>query len=258
MFKLLHEEKNYLNLLKESVNPSIGNRVNEYSDYVDYMEEVEDILLDEQILLELPVDLSALKNTMKDMMGMKTDLKYKLAKLTPGNSDAKAAIYKQLHSLDQKIGVLKDKIAQAASGAGKAISKGAGEVSKAAGEYAGKASKAAGKAYGQVSKAAGEVGKQASAGASKAASAVQKFAGTTGGKYAAAGAAAAGAALAAYAVYKRFFSQAAKACKGKSGAEKTSCMKAYKVKGLQAAMAKCGSDAKCKAKFQGKIAKLKG
>jgi len=34
--------------------------------------------------------------------------------------------------------------------------------------------------------------------------------------------------------YKRFLSQAAKACKGKSGADKTACMKAYRIKGLQA------------------------
>jgi hypothetical protein len=60
-------------------------------------------------------------------------------------------------------------------------------------------------------------------------------------------------------MYKKFFSQAAKACKGKKGPDKKNCVTSFKVKGLQAAkakvaagMAKC-KDAKCKAKLQSKV-----
>ena len=40
--------------------------------------------------------------------------------------------------------------------------------------------------------------------------------------------------VAAYNIYKRFFSTAAKACKDKSGSEKTDCMQEYKQKGTVA------------------------
>lgn len=69
-----------------------------------------------------------------------------------------------------------------------------------------------------------------------------------------AGLAVGGAALAALAIYgatkayKRFFSKAAKACAGMSGADKSRCMNQYKVKGLQAQIndLKAGASA-CKA-----------
>ena len=93
-------------------------------------------------------------------------------------------------------------------------------------------------------------------------------------KYILAGAVAAAAVVAAYKIYKRFFSKAAKACKGKSGGEKTACMKKYKIDGLKAAkaeimksMSKCAKSKnpeKCKVevkkkalKFDAKIAKIK-
>jgi len=67
--------------------------------------------------------------------------------------------------------------------------------------------------------------------------------------------------------YKRFFSQAAKACAGRSGVEKTSCMNQFKTKALQAqikvlqsAMGGCSKSkdpVKCKAKLQNKINKIK-
>ncbi|MGD2071935.1 MAG: hypothetical protein PVG65_00390 [Candidatus Thorarchaeota archaeon] len=88
-----------------------------------------------------------------------------------------------------------------------------------------------------------------------------------------AGQAIGGAALAAlalyasYKVYKRFLSKAARACRGLSGAEKTSCMKKYKVgaynaqvKDLQAASKACAKSknpAKCKASIAKKIYKIK-
>ena len=86
-----------------------------------------------------------------------------------------------------------------------------------------------------------------------------------------AGAIIAGAALAALAIfgayktYKRFFSKAAKACKG-TGAERKTCLKQYKVKAIQAqisdlkaATARCSASkdpGKCKATIGAKIQKL--
>ncbi len=65
-------------------------------------------------------------------------------------------------------------------------------------------------------------------------------------------------AAAAYKIYKRFISQAAKACKGRSGADKTLCMSQHKKKALQAriknmqsSMKQCDQTkdpTKCKAK----------
>jgi len=67
--------------------------------------------------------------------------------------------------------------------------------------------------------------------------------------------------------YKRFLSQAAKACKGKSGKEKTACMKAYRVKGLKAQItdlsrgltgcAKTKDPAKCSKSVTNKLTSLK-
>ena len=66
------------------------------------------------------------------------------------------------------------------------------------------------------------------------------------GEIAAAAAVATGIGAAGMAVYKRFFSAAAKACGGKSGAEKTACMQQYKQKGLQAYKTSISSNAsKC-------------
>lgn len=75
-------------------------------------------------------------------------------------------------------------------------------------------------------------------------------------------------AYAAYQVYKRFMSKAAKACKGKSGKEKTACMKQYRMKAIQFQIAelskgssKCKTSkdpAKCQAAIKAKVDKLKG
>jgi len=76
-----------------------------------------------------------------------------------------------------------------------------------------------------------------------------------------------GVAAVAVKAYKRFFSQAAKACAGRSGDAKTSCMnkfkqkaQAAKVSSLQSGLSKCAKDknpAKCKASLQKKIASEK-
>lgn len=75
---------------------------------------------------------------------------------------------------------------------------------------------------------------------------------------------AAAATAAGIAAYKRFFSQAAKACSSFSGSEKTNCMNKYKVKAQQAKVsaltagkAKCKGSAACKGKLDIKIAKEK-
>jgi len=85
-------------------------------------------------------------------------------------------------------------------------------------------------------------------------------------KYIAAAALAALAIYGAYKTYKRFFSKAAKACSGKGGAERKTCIKGYKVQALkaqisdlQAAAGKCGASkdpGKCKASIGNKIQKL--
>jgi len=81
----------------------------------------------------------------------------------------------------------------------------------------------------------------------------------------AAGIAVAGAGLlAAYKIYKSFFSKAARACSGKSGDEKKACMAQYRLRALRAQIAaltkaksSCKGDAKCIAKLDAKITKLK-
>ena len=73
-------------------------------------------------------------------------------------------------------------------------------------------------------------------------------------------------AFGAYKTYQRFFSQAAKACKDKSGAVKSQCMNAFKAKAIQAQMAdlrksmsacsKSKDPKKCSASVGGKLKKL--
>ena len=67
--------------------------------------------------------------------------------------------------------------------------------------------------------------------------------------------------------YKRFMSKSARACKGRSGSEKTACMNKFKQAAVQAQIrtlssgaAKCAKSkdpAKCKTKVANQIAKLK-
>jgi Arc/MetJ-type ribon-helix-helix transcriptional regulator len=100
-----------------------------------------------------------------------------------------------------------------------------------------------------------------------AAGKAQQFAGTDQGKAIGAAALAALALYASYKVYKRFFSQSAKACRGKSGPERNQCLADFKkkalmaqIKDLQSATAGCSktkNPAKCKAAIDKKIANLK-
>lgn len=74
-------------------------------------------------------------------------------------------------------------------------------------------------------------------------------------------------AAAAYMAYKRYASKGAKACAGRKGTEKVTCMSAYKkqatraqISVLQGGLGKCSSaknPEKCKASIQNKIASLK-
>ena len=100
-----------------------------------------------------------------------------------------------------------------------------------------------------------------------AVSAVRTYLGSSQGQLVAGAAIAALALYASYKVYKRFLSKAAKACGGRSGAEKTSCMKKFQIsaynaqiKDLQAASGACAkakNPAKCKVAIAKKIYKIK-
>lgn len=137
--------------------------------------------------------------------------------------------------------------------AGQAVEKGK-EVGKAAAKTGKELIKKAGETdVGKtVSKAAGEVGKKASD--------VAQLAAQNPGASAAIAAGAIAAIAAGVAAYKKFFSQAAKACKGKSGDDRKACIKSFKAKGLQAAkakvsagMGKCKGNPKCQAKIKSKM-----
>ena len=68
-------------------------------------------------------------------------------------------------------------------------------------------------------------------------------------------------------LYKRFLTKAARACKGKSGTEKTLCMKEYRIKALEMQIkelqkakkycAKSKNPVKCKHLLDSKIYKLR-
>ena len=114
------------------------------------------------------------------------------------------------------------------------------------------------KGAGASMKQAGAGMKQAGKGVGGAAQSMAKIPGAKPAAVAAAGVAAS------YAVYKRFFSAASKACKGKAGGDRSACVDRFKkqakmaqVRELQKASSRCGSDAACRAKLQSKIAKAK-
>jgi hypothetical protein len=103
--------------------------------------------------------------------------------------------------------------------------------------------------------------------ASAAGKAVGTFAKTKAGMATGGAAAAALAIYAGYKIYKRFFSQAAKACAGQSGAAKSACMAKYKkqaimkqasaIQSASSTCAKAKDPAKCKAAVGKKVAQLK-
>ena len=97
--------------------------------------------------------------------------------------------------------------------------------------------------------------------ADKATSALKSIPGGPNVAYAALGAAAITAGVLAY---KRFFSKAARACKDKSGAEKSSCMKGYKAQAKQAEigvltskLSSCKGNPKCVNRIKARIIKIK-
>ena len=214
------------------------------------------ILLDEQEVLQ---EDDPLAQKMKDLLGMKTTLKYKIQKLAPGDDDTKRALYQKMINLDNSLKALKKK---AVEKGGEAVEKGKELVQKVSSSDAAEKGK-------EMAQGAGEAIKKGAEGAVKKGGELVKLASDNP---AAAGSAAAVAAVAAgVVIYKKFFSQSARACKGKSGADKKNCVNSFKAKGLQAAkskvlagMSKC-KDEKCKAKlkakaqgFDAKISGLKG
>ncbi len=304
MYKLLTEEKSYLSELKqfasqqkvqEQVEPL--NEEARLNEYLDFMQEADELFLEDMNDAELlqEIDIAKLKSDVMRFIGLKRTLGDKIkAAVGQGDTSAAEKLKNQLTALEPKIAAAKKAIAQGASkavetgkevasdvakGAGKAFEKGkdiagdvaakakdvAGDVSKSASKYADKA----GDVAKDVAKGAEKMGGKIAKGAGELAGKAKDLASTPGAQYAAAGA------VAAYKAYQRFFSQAARACKGKSGAEKTGCMKQFKVKGLQASktvmaasVSKCAKTkdpAKCKLKIQSKMqgidakmAKLKG
>jgi len=238
-------------------------------------------LMESDNLLE--VDL---KNQLKDMLGMQTDLKYKIAKAT---GSAKKALQNQLSNVQDKIGDLRDQIAKgvgkAVKAGGEALEKGkemAGDVASAAGKKISKAAETAkeytdtaGKAIEKGVKSAGkavekgvetgkelasQAGEKVAGAASKAAEYAQGHPGMVGAAVAAAAALTAG-----VMAYRKFFSKAAQACK--SAPDKKACMAQYKMKAKQAQIAainagkaKCAKSRKpeqCKAKIDAKINAIK-
>jgi len=243
-----------------------------------------EVLMESQALVGdvtlLEVDL---KNKLKDMLGMETDLKYKIGKAV---GKAKDALEKQLDNLQSSIGDIKDSIAK---GAGKAVDA-AKDVAGAAGEKigdvagsaadavekgakhavvaTGKAAEKVGKAVGGkvedaakvVAKKAGDAGEAVSGAAQSAADFAKDQPGVVGGAVAAAAALTAG-----VMAYRKFFSKAAQACK--SAPDKNQCLAQYKMKAKQAQIstlasgkAKCAKTKNpqaCASKIDAKIAGLK-
>lgn len=208
----------------------------ELQEQLDWMnEQLDNEVLTEGLKEDLMAQFNSLRSKLPELMN----------KAKTATGPAKEAIFKQIKNIQAQMGPLKAKIAKAASGA---VQKGQ--------EVAGQAGKA-------ISQKAGEAGEAISKGAQQAGGAISKAAGqakdlAVANPSIAAGAAAIAAIAASVVIYKKFFSQAARACKGKSGPDKKNCVNSFKAKGLQAAKAKVMSgmskckDPKCKAKLQSK------
>jgi hypothetical protein len=159
----------------------------------------------------------------------------------------------------QKLNLLKFKWSRFKAGSGISdLKTKAGEVAGQAAERTKELAGTAKKGAGELIKKAGstDTGKAVSGAVHHAAQAIQQNPGTA----AAVAAGAIAAVAAGVAVYKKFFSQAAKACKDKSGPDKKACVKSFKAKGLQAAkakvsagMSKCKGNPKCEAKIKAKM-----
>jgi hypothetical protein len=105
---------------------------------------------------------------------------------------------------------------------------------------------------------------QATDAVSKTASDVNQWAQQNPGQAALTAAAGVAAITAGVLAYKRFFSKAARACKDKSGPQKTACMKSYKAQGKQAEigvltakLSGCKGNPKCVNKIKARIAATK-
>ena len=223
---------------------------------------IETLIGEADIMIESVSHLSEadpIADKLKDLLGMKTSLGHKMAKLAPG-SDAKRVVYNKINSITDEISKIKSSIAK---GAGKAV-----EKVKGATDDAGKAIeggiKTAHKAAGAVADTAKDVATQAgqkvATGVGKAVEIAQAQPGMVGAAVAAAAALTAG-----VMAYRKFFSKAAQACK--TAPDKKACLSQYKMKAKQAQMAtlnagkaKCAKSknpAGCKAKIDNKINAIK-
>lgn len=82
-----------------------------------------------------------------------------------------------------------------------------------------------------------------------------KYAADNAGTLAAIGATTAAVATAGYLIYKRFFSKAAKACKGKSGEERKECIKNFKTAGIKVTISRLEKEKQQKVKMANDPAK---
>jgi len=203
------------------------------------------MIAEQTILSENPAqDAAKLKNLNAKLINLKTDISNATGAAKKALLDKYAAAKNQLLALKGK--------ATAGAG-GNAWNRGVMQKQATTGA---KVKTAAGKAGSSIAKTAGKAG-----------AAVSKFAHTPAGMAVGGAAAAALAIYAGAKIYKRFFSQAAKACAGQSGAAKTACMKKFKKQAImkqaaaiQAASGTCAKSkdpAKCKAAVGKKVAALK-
>jgi len=138
------------------------------------------------------------------------------------------------------------------------IKKGAEKAVETGKEYVAKGTELAKKGAEQAVEKGKEVGSQLQQTGQQAAQWAQQNPGSA----AAIAALSAGAITAGVLAYKRFFSKAAKACTGLSGAQKTQCMGKYKIQAKKAEIAtlnskksSCKGNPKCIAKIQARIQK---
>jgi hypothetical protein len=202
------------------------------------MEEVNELFeqyVDKQLVLQ-EIDVAKLKSDILRFLGLKRTLMDRAKALVgQGNTSAAEKVKNQLATLNDKISDAK----KALSGAVSTAAQKGGEAIEKGREMAGGVGKKISGAVGQAKQLAAD---------NPEAAAYAAMAGFVAANIAAG-----------VVIYKKFFSQAAKACRGKKGPDKKNCVKSFKIKGLMAAKAKISSgiakckDPKCKAKLQAKV-----
>jgi hypothetical protein len=190
------------------------------------IEQVSELIEGDEILSE------DLKNKLKDMLGMETDLKYKIGKAV---GSAKKALETQLVKIQAQLPGLKAAISK---GAASAVEKGKELAGKAVEHVKDTASSTSGAIEKATELSTGQVGTAALVAAALTAGVM---------------------------AYRKFFSKAAQACK--NAPDKKVCLVQYKIKARQAQIttmnagkAKCAKSknpAACKAKIDSRINTMK-